>query len=334
MAYYNENDPYAAQWLRNLVDKGLLPRGDVDERSIVEVQPDDLWGYNQCHFFAGIGGWAYALNLAGWGERPVWTGSCPCQPFSAAGQRKGFEDDRHLWPDFYRLIAKCFPATVFGEQVASKDGLGWLDRVRADLEDSQYAFGAADLCAAGVGAPHIRQRLYWVANTQQGRGRGESTNSFGSKGTAQSGRQEDPGAVEIRNGGSTNKGLAHTDIASYYERSSGGKQSLRDGVCEGGEGVGNPAAKRLQEQRSEYSPSGERCSGLLGFAVQAGVPQWNGPTVALECQDGYRRASSQPNAFPVAHGVPARMGKLRGSGNAIVPQVAQAFIEAFMEVRP
>lgn len=166
-AYYNEIDPFAAQWLRNLIAAGHIAPGDVDERSIVDVKPTDLAGYAQCHFFAGIGGWSYALRLAVWpDDRSCWTGSCPCQPLSSAGQHKGHADERHLWPAFYSLIAERQPAIVFGEQVANADGREWLSGLRADLEALGYACGAADLCAAGVGAPHIRQRLFWVADTQ------------------------------------------------------------------------------------------------------------------------------------------------------------------------
>ncbi len=162
-AYYNEFDPKAAAWLRELIKAGHIAPGDVDERSIVDIRPADLVGYTQCHFFAGIGVWSYALRRAGWpDDRPVWTGSCPCQPFSAAGKGDGFDDERHLWPHFHWLIQICRPAIVFGEQVASKDGLGWLDLVQADLEGSGYTSGAVDTCAAGFGAPHIRQRLWWV----------------------------------------------------------------------------------------------------------------------------------------------------------------------------
>jgi len=169
-AYYNEIDPYAAQWLRNLIAENHIAPGDVDERSIVDVKADDLKGYTQCHFFAGIGGWSYALRLAGWSDnRAVWTGSCPCQPLSLAGKREGHADERHLWPAFHDLIEKCSPSVVFGEQVASPDGREWFAGVRADLEDLGYASGAADLCAAGVGAPHPRQRLYWVAYLDQAR---------------------------------------------------------------------------------------------------------------------------------------------------------------------
>ena len=171
-AYYNEFDPFAAAWLRNLISEGHIADGEVDERSIVEVAPTDLTGFTQCHFFAGIGGWSYALRLAGWDDaRPVWTGSCPCQPFSAAGKGGGFDDSRHLWPEFHRLISQCRPDTVFGEQVASKDGLNWLDLVQADLEASGYASAAVDLGAASVGAPHIRQRLFWVADAESPRRR-------------------------------------------------------------------------------------------------------------------------------------------------------------------
>ena len=170
MNYYNEYDPAAAQWLRNLIAAGHLPAGDVDERSIEDVRPADLTGYVQCHFFAGIAGWPLALALAGWpDDRPVWTGSCPCQPFSAAGSGSGFDDERHLWPAWQHLIRQCRPAVIFGEQVASPAALSWLNLVSADLENAGYAVGAADLCAASVGAPHIRQRLYWVADTDSER---------------------------------------------------------------------------------------------------------------------------------------------------------------------
>jgi len=169
--YYNEFDPGAAAWLRELILMGLIPDGTVDTRSITDVQPSDLHGFTQCHFFAGISGWSRALALAGWpATRPVWTGSCPCQPFSVAGKGKGTTDERHLWPDFFRLIRECRPDTVFGEQVASPDALHWLDGVCADLEGAGYAVGAVPVGAHSSGAPHQRMRLYWVAHTAYGSG--------------------------------------------------------------------------------------------------------------------------------------------------------------------
>lgn len=165
-AYYNEWDSYCAAWLRNLIRAGLIAPGEVDERSITDVQPDDLKGFEQCHFFAGIAGWSLALRLAGWpDDRECWTGSCPCQPLSVAGKRLGHADQRHLWPAFFSLVSERRPAILFGEQVASKDGKEWLSAVRADLERIGYAIGAADLCPTAFGIEQERARLFFVADT-------------------------------------------------------------------------------------------------------------------------------------------------------------------------
>ena len=166
MVYYNEFDKKAAAWLRELIKEGLIADGIVDERSITEVKPNELTEFTQCHFFAGIGGWSYALRLAGWpDDEPVWTGSCPCQPFSTAGKGLGQEDSRHLWPIFFNLIKKRRPNTVIGEQVAAAIGKGWLDGISTDLEGESYACGSVVLGAHSLNSPHIRQRLYWVADS-------------------------------------------------------------------------------------------------------------------------------------------------------------------------
>lgn len=174
MNYYNEFHPPAAAILRGLIADKLIPEGDVDDRSITNVQPSDLKRYTQCHFFAGIGGWSLALQFAEWPtDRPVWTGSCPCQPFSSAGKQKGKSDDRHLWPAWLHLIRECCPPTIFGEQVASAVAHGWLDDVYQGLEAEGYAVGAAVLPACSVGAPHKRDRLWFVADNYGQRCNGE-----------------------------------------------------------------------------------------------------------------------------------------------------------------
>ena len=177
-AYYNENDPFAAQWLRNLIAAGHIAPGDVDARSIVDVKADDLEGYEQAHFFAGIGGWSVALRLAGWGDdRPVWTGSCPCQPFSGAGERAGFQDERDLWPAWFELIRKRTPTILFGEQVTA--ATIWLDRVFVDLEGQNYAVAAAILPACAVDAPHRRDRLWFVADASSEGRQQDARGAFG-----------------------------------------------------------------------------------------------------------------------------------------------------------
>lgn len=164
-AYYNEIDEYAAAWLRNLIAAGHIAPGEVDTRSIEDVHPSDLQGFTQCHFFAGIGGWSIALRAAGWSDdRPIWTGSCPCQPFSTAGEGAGFADERHLWPHFFHLIGELRPPGILGEQVASKDAEAWIDLVHADMEGVGYTFGCVPFPSASVGAPHIRDRNYWLAH--------------------------------------------------------------------------------------------------------------------------------------------------------------------------
>lgn len=355
-AYYNEIDPYAAQWLRNLIAAGHIAPGDVDERSILEVKPDDLRGYEQCHFFAGIGGWSYALRLAGWpDDRPVWTGSCPCQPFSAAGKQRGSDDERHLWPAFFDLIRECGPGSVFGEQVAGAAGLAWLDHVCADLEGAGYAAAAADLCAAGAGAPHIRQRLYWVAHTDGWHPGAEGLQRSGEHGQQQA--NGDAGA------------LAHGDVPGLGEqrqhwlRKDGDAQPWLDVDGRGTHGLladmpepgrcEQPQRDAGEDGRPEAQPRRLRDVGLLGDAGDerleierrfpgvsrgasgAGERQAAERADALsawadiewiECSDGAR--PTQPGLFPLAHGIPNRVGRLRAYGNAIVPQVAAVFVMA------
>lgn len=226
IAYYNEHNPKAAAWLRELIRRNLIAPGDVDERSILDVRPDEIAHYTQAHFFAGIGGWSYALRLAGWpDDRPVWTGSCPCQPFSSAsrGRGKGEDSEKHLWPAWARIIASVAPRVVFGEQVAHAGG--WFDGVCDDLEAMGYEVGACILPAVAVGFDHARARIYFVGNAD-----------------------------------------------------------------------GNRQPERALNVEVERMPTDR------GIA----------PIVAG------------------AHGIPARMGRMRGYGNAIVPEVARQFISAYM----
>lgn len=252
MNYYNENDPFAAEWLRQLISAGQIPQGFVDSRSIVEVSPDDLKEFTQCHFFAGIGGWSFALRLAGWPENvPIWTGSCPCQPFSVAGKQKGKADVRHLWPEFFRLIKACAPFVVMGEQVAGKAGYDWFDGVQFDLDTQGYASRGVDIPALAVDAPHKRQRLYWLA-------------------------------------------MAY----SNPERLQGWERSKCNSQWENGR-----AKSRSFWGDTEWAICSDRKVRRVG------------PRVCL-----------------LADGVPNRVGKLRGYGNAIVPPLAAEVIKAVMAI--
>ena len=325
-AYYNEYDKKTAAWLRELIKQRLLPDGVVDERSIVDVRPSDLAGYTQCHFFAGIGGWSLALQLAGWpADRPAWTGSCPCQPFSTAGKGLAQADERHLWPVFFDLIRQCRPEYVFGEQVASAIGHGWLDGISADLEGEGYACGSAVLGAHSVGSPHIRQRLYWVADSNSGRFQ-QCDEGIGSvpefdKDGAISGMGDS--SSERHNG-------QHSLLRQEKPRRDTGDILQAAGSCEasgmgtinaGPQGHGRP----IQQHDTQGREGTERHSATAGF--------WDDFTT-VACRDGKtRRIPTEPAFFPLAHGVPAKVVRLRGYGNAIVPQVAAEFIKAFLEVQ-
>jgi len=344
MNYYNEFDPKAVAWLRQLIADKLIPYGIIDTRSITDIVPSDLDGFVQCHFFAGIGGWSLALQLAGWPEdRPVWTGSCPCQPFSAAGKQLGTADERHLWPAFFNLIRECRPEYVFGEQVANAIGKGWLDGVSADLESEGYACGATVLGAHSVGAPHIRQRLFWVADSlsSAARGRGvagaeegarcEHGNDYdGCRGGL--GHPQQPGLEGYSRHGDNRhqSGRVNADTA--------GPASTASGDCGVGDylgpriggrdqrGLGTGGEQMAQQEDGTY-PANQPCNGREDACA---VGAWSRFEL-IPCADGKARRI-EPGLAPLAYGIPERVVRLRGYGNAIVPQVAASFIEAFLEI--
>ena len=310
MNYYNEYDKHAAAWLRELIAAGLIPPGDVDTRSIVDVQPADLRGYLQCHFFAGIGGWSEALRLAEWpADREVWTGSCPCQPYSVAGKQQGNADARDLWPQFARLIRECKPPTVFGEQVEGAVRHGWLDRVCGNLEAEGYACGSAVLGAHSVGAPHIRQRLYWLADSSR---------------TGLEERSEQPAREELQ-------AAQRSGAAGGLADAAGGQREQR--LRAQGDGLqrstNNGADGGVVQSNSAGPQPGIATTSTArhGSAIEpAGF--WDDYDL-IQCRDGKARRV-ESGVFPLAHGVPGRVGLLRGYGNAIVPQVASEFVRAFL----
>lgn len=295
-AYYNEIDPYAAQWLRNLINANLIAPGDVDERSIVDVDADDLKQYTQCHFFAGIGGWSLAARMARWpDDRPLWTGSCPCQPFSVAGKGEGQSDERHLWPNFHALIRARRPDVIMGEQVAAAVGKNWLDGVQSDLEDIDYSCGAAIVPACSVDAPHRRERLWFVADRRDGK-----------------------------------RDVANPDLASEGE---GWEQRSGQFGGSGGHPEGRARdvadadlAERRPNRTAWHVDDGEATGWFQGASHSWAGCRW------FVADDGKARRF-EPSIRLLAHGVPARVGKLRAYGNAIVPQVAAEVIGAYLDCR-
>ncbi len=323
MNYYNEFDSKAADWLRALIAERLIPAGHVDTRSIVDVHPADLEGYTQCHFFAGIAGWPLALKLAGWPEaKGVWSASCPCQPLSCAGLGEGHADERHLWPALYRLIAERGPAIVIGEQVASKDGREWFAGIRADLEGVGYAVGGADLCSAGVGAPNIRQRLYWVAvaeHAEQWSEQSESGARGGRGGLGGSSRMGEP----IRTGLQGHAG--HGDAGHEPGRLDSGAAGPTAAAGDTG-GLADTHGKQGDGAGLSASHDSRKLEGAKELRNFWGDAVWH------PCSDGkLRRIPVEPAFFPLAARLPGRVAMLKGFGNAINPQLAAEFIRSVME---
>jgi len=328
-AFYNEHDKQAANWLRELIHEGHIPPGDVDERSIRDVSADDLRGYDQCHFFAGIGVWGYALRCAGWDDaRPVGTGSCPCQPFSAAGKQAGEKDPRHLWPDLHRIIrdarqqgqrwADCF----FGEQAPTAGE--WIDLVRSDLEALGYAFGSPDIPAAGFGGAHIRQRFYWVADAHNAerwadlapRNIGDWPSTGRVQGSGHAAERGAPG------------GMGHTHDQRGHGSPAGGEQAGWREPSHAGS-AGRVADTPSIGWRQEHSNPGRLLAGNPAQGRTARPGDGCGDSDWIACRDGLWRPV-EPGTSPLATAAPARLGRLRGYGNALDGETATQFVAAYM----
>lgn len=323
-AWYNENNPAAAHILQQQINDGVIAPGIVDTRSIKDVQPDDLIGFTQCHFFAGGGLWSVAARIAGWpDDEPIWTGSCPCQPFSAAGKGAGADDPRHLWPDLHRLIRAGRPTVVMGEQVAGAAGYGWFDGVRADLANEGFAARTIDFPACSVDAPHQRNRQYWCAL--------DMVNTQGI------GRRERWPEHEFRGGWSASAGA---DASGIDILADDGRQPRRPGPREQEDGsFGADIHGKSLHAYADSSRRAGRPEGAQRSEIGRASPErhllrngtyWSGAEW-IDCHDGKARRAKSDIRFLV-NGLPGRVDLWRVGGNAIVPEAAAEVIAAFIDV--
>jgi DNA (cytosine-5)-methyltransferase 1 len=363
MAYYNENDKFAAAWLRELIKAGHIAQGEVDERDIRDIRPNDLRGYSQHHFFAGIGLWSRALRLAGWPDsRSCWSGSAPCQSFSGGGKRKGFADERHLWPAFFHLIAECRPSVVFGEQVKEAIKFGWLDLVQNDLEGIGYETWAHGLAACNLGAPHQRERLFFVADCGKGQGHEDAR------------RADENGGAEGGLGNSQHNGLHGVSQLGETEEGRRLLEPQGSGLFVGKLGPADRNGQLQSEERNlPLEGTGELALGQPSEAGGLGNAHNDGQ--GLERRDGYQVPLGQPSeadgfwadaewlwfkdkkyrpvepgVSPLVDGRSRFVGRVRdpgapldanatgeaiaarisGYGNGLLPQAAEAFIRTFL----
>ncbi|QOF94244.1 DNA cytosine methyltransferase [Novacetimonas hansenii] len=366
--YYNEWDKPTAAWLHELGARHHLPAGHVDTRSIRDVHAGDVREFDQCHFFAGIGGWPLALRLAGYERLPCWTGSPPCQPFSVAGQQRGNDDERHLAPVWLDLVRECKPPILLGEQVEAAIRHGWLDDLFDALEREGYTCGAAVLPACSVGAPHIRKRLFFGAvrlddassarydrtiSRSESQARDEARMCMSGEGCAafrladahkgQCGRISDGEGCQSDR---TQTGWVEGDcVAQSHRQPDGLAYPMLSGRPEGRAGAGiRPASRRsVSDRLADTDNAGPqrrqgvsecadeqpaRSRGVEGGPADPHHSFWSGADW-IGCRDGKFRPV-EPGIFPLVDGFPSRVGLLRGAGNAIVPQAAAAFIQEFI----
>ncbi len=243
--------------------------------------------------------------------RPVdiLTGGFPCQPFSHAGKRKGKDDNRYFWPEYYRLIRELQPPWIVAENVTglvSMENGRTLEGILSDLENENYQTEIYNIPACGVGAWHKRERIWIVAH------------KFG-----KSGRQETQKGMEMD--GELLEG-------SKWQKNSNGSQSLCSNVPDtpgiGMEGRGADRKQKPQTQIRQKLP-GCNSSGNGGNyrEIEPGLGNlvYGLPSGLAGSWD------REPDIPRVSKGSKDRVNKLKGLGNAIVPQIAFQFFSAINE---
>ena len=299
--------------------------------------------------FSGIGGFALAARWAGWETAAfcekekyakrvlgrhwpnvpviddirnitekigcdIITGGFPCQPFSVAGKQKSTADDRHLWPEMLRVIALERPSWIVAENVPGIIGLA-LDQVLADLENAGYSSRALIIPACAVDAPHRRDRVWVMAHSS-------SPGTGGVAGEA----------------GNAKRGTDRKHVPSLQQRDGEACTNRFDSASES-ESLANSGRKLERgETKPERAPSHiARCSSRVnpGGSASSTTNMANSNSTRREKQRGAIATKAkhktterggqwpaEPAICRVANGIPNRVDRLRGLGNAIVPQVA------------
>lgn len=246
------------------------------------------------------------------GQVDIITAGLPCQPYSVAGQQKGDQDERYIWPEFFRIVSEVQPSLVFLENVPGL--LAWFRPIGEELSGMGYEFEAGLFSAAEVGASHKRQRLFILAHSTERNGKERkpwSSNQQGSEGGV-------PG--EPRGG--------HRFMGNPHQQGPQGR-GLQGGE-RGGEWPTWPPGpsdtegwasilQRYPELAPAVADSDSSQRALRGEVGRVGRKE----PVA---RDKRRQEEVEPLVRGMAHGLPNRVDRLRACGNAVVPAtVARAF---------
>ena len=280
------------------------------------------------------------------------TGGFPCQPFSVAGKQAGTDDDRHLWPVMFRIIQEFTPRWICGENVKGltniQDGVVF-ETVCTNLEGEGYEVRAFNIPAAGVGAPHRRERIWIVANSRrtlrQGtelretnedevregyanqHQRSSSTSEFDvANAKGERTRENDEGLRSRTSGVSGRQGTSGTeeDVANTYARLSNGTyeevQSRGQTIntsSEGSTDVANTESSDRNDNEAVTRDGESSTQEVFG----------NGSSISGESTWWH----VEPDVGRVAHGIPGRVYRLKGLGNSIVPKIAEEIGKAIIK---
>lgn len=274
------------------------------------------------------------------------TGGYPCQPFSQAGKRRGTEDDRHLWPEMFRIIRSSRPVWVLCENVAGHITMG-LDEVISDLEGEEYSVQSFVIPAQAVDARHRRDRVWIVGNCNRSRlqrtlwksmerNQHGFTNSSDSETNLPDTKGKRGECWEYRVKGinsqheerlsrrSNSRDVSYTDDPRFKERRRSESvrsehhslecscKDLADSLCDS-----QRSAHRRESRTSQRKWEDPN--------ISEGDQVWSNPS---DCGGFWL---PEPDLGRVAHGIPNRVDRLKGLGNAIVPQVAYQIIRTMIE---
>lgn len=286
----------------------------------------------------------------------VLTGGFPCQPFSVAGKQRGKEDDRYLWPEMLRVIQEARPTWIIGENVAGIVGMA-LDQVCFDLEAESYEVEPIIIPACGVDAPHRRNRVWIIARNSRAESLADSENP--ERGARLLGKAEEAirpsrdnqlaGSGEnVADSDSKRKLQPEGNLKECGRRISHSGQNVADSLGEGLEGYARNEREGKGREKSDGSISKESLSARKNVADSKGEQSASndyrgeqreaGESQQVESRGGDRWGlregnwTIEPELGRVANGIPHRVDRLKGLGNAIVPQVAYQILKGIKEL--